>query len=88
MTGADIKAALEFHRRTPQDRLREYHLEGLCRLDAIPDDAVLVTQESLARALHDAGVRCSPNIPFCRATHSGHAARILAALAREEASRG
>ena len=54
MTGADIKAALEFHRRTPQDRLREYHFEGLCRLDAIPDDAVLVTQESLARALHEA----------------------------------
>ena len=79
MTGADIKAMLRLDYPDPLPQAIEA---------AIPDEAVLVTQESLARALHDAGVRCSPNIPFCRATHSGHAARILAALAREEASRG
>jgi len=52
--------------------------------DAATPPAEGLDVERLARALHEAGIRCSPNIPYCRATHRGHAERILAALATEQ----
>lgn len=49
----------------------------LMNLYDFPPDSL--DEERLARALHRAGVRCSPNIPYCRASHRGHAVAIAKA---------
>ena len=84
MTGADIKAALInggwcLACSTP---LAGSPHRPACIITAIPDDAVLVTQESLARAI----AKAFPAMGWPDDWPKDIAAAIITALAREEAS--
>jgi hypothetical protein len=41
------------------------------------------TVDAVRHALHDAGIGCKPNVPYCRATHTGHALRIVGQLRKQ-----
>jgi hypothetical protein len=98
-TLAEIRAALEVQPETlPQPigavrrkwwRLGWLSAQAVARIamDDLPADGVIVTPDSLARALHGmtSGVFCNPwaTAEIHRKIHSDDAAAILAALAAE-----
>ena len=53
---------------------------GVCVAPS-PDAPGLPTVDAMRAALHEQGIGCKPNVPYCRASHRGHAERLVASLA-------